>query len=79
LGFIPQGIWNLVVLAQFAWTPLVLIVERKATKRTVWGYLTYIFYTLTWVPIAIVGIINKDKKEWFHTQHTRKISINEIQ
>lgn len=78
-GFIPQGIWNLVVLAQFAWTPLVLIVERKATKRTVWGYLTYIFYTLTWVPIAIVGIINKDKKEWFHTQHTRKISINEIQ
>ncbi|MCK9478252.1 MAG: glycosyltransferase [Firmicutes bacterium] len=78
-GLIPRGVWNVVVLAQFAWTPLVLMVEKKASKRTVWGYISYIVYTLTWVPIAVTGIINKNKKEWFHTKHTRKISINEIQ
>ncbi|NLB82461.1 MAG: glycosyltransferase family 2 protein [Clostridiaceae bacterium] len=78
-GLIPRGVWNIVVIMQFAWTPLVLLVEKKATKRIFIGYLSYIIYTLTWVPIAIVGIVNKNKKEWFHTKHTRKISINEIQ
>lgn len=78
-GLVPQNIWTLIVIAQFCWTPLVLLVEKKITKRTIWGYIAYTFYTITWVPIAIIGVMNKDKKEWFHTQHTRKISINEIQ
>ncbi|OQB13834.1 MAG: Beta-monoglucosyldiacylglycerol synthase [Firmicutes bacterium ADurb.Bin193] len=77
-GLVPDGVWNVFVLLQFCWTPLVLVIEKKVSKRTIWGYIAYTFYTLTWVPIAIIGIINKNKKEWFHTQHTRKISINEL-
>ncbi len=78
-GLIPRGIWNAFVVAQFCWTPFVLFVEKKLTKRSVWGLITYIAYTLTWVPIAVIGVMNKNKKEWFHTQHTRKISISELQ
>jgi len=78
-GYVPKNVWNLIVIAQFSWTPIVLLVEKRVTKRTIWGYLTYIFYNLTWVPIAVIGVMNKNKKEWFHTQHTRKISINELQ
>ncbi len=73
-------VWNFLVVAQFAYTPMVVWLEkRQFTPRLVLSYLTYSIYSLTWVPIAILGIINKNKKEWFHTQHTRKISIEELE
>lgn len=78
-GFVPTGIWSVVVVVQFAWGPLVLYTQGRFTKRTIWGYVPYIVYSLTWVPIAILGIANKNNKEWFHTQHTRKIRIEEMQ
>jgi len=42
-------------------------------------YLLYGFYILTWIPITIQGILNKNNKEWCHTKHTRQISIKEIE
>ena len=78
-GLVPQGIWNVYVIMQFLWLPLVLIVEKKADKKLFIHYFTYMIYSLTWVPITIVGIAKKNKKEWFHTQHTRTISINEME
>ncbi len=41
-------------------------------------YLLYGFYTLTWIPITIQGIMNKNNKEWNHTKHVRRIGIYEV-
>ena len=72
-------LWYLFVFAQFAYTPLVIWIEkRQFTWKLLFSYITYFVYSLTWVPITVVGILNKNKKEWFHTQHTRKISIEEV-
>jgi cellulose synthase/poly-beta-1,6-N-acetylglucosamine synthase-like glycosyltransferase len=38
----------------------------------------YSIYTLTWVPITIQGILNKNNKEWSHTKHVRKIEICDV-
>jgi cellulose synthase/poly-beta-1,6-N-acetylglucosamine synthase-like glycosyltransferase len=38
----------------------------------------YAFYTLTWIPITIQGILNKNNKEWNHTKHVRKIEICDV-
>lgn len=51
---------------------------KHSFKVFIW-YLLYGVYTLTWIPITIQGIINKNNKEWSHTQHTRQISIKEIE
>jgi len=51
--------------------------QKYALKMFVW-YMLFGFYTLTWIPISIQGIIDRNKKEWSHTKHTRKISIQEI-
>jgi cellulose synthase/poly-beta-1,6-N-acetylglucosamine synthase-like glycosyltransferase len=77
-GLLPDYIWNTIVVLQFCWTPMVLALEKKFTSRTIIGYFAYMVYSLTWVPIAVLGIIRKNKKEWFHTQHTRTISLQEI-
>lgn len=42
-------------------------------------YLLYGIYTLTWIPITIQGIMDKDNKEWSHTKHVRQISIQEVE
>ena len=38
----------------------------------------YSIYTLTWIPITIQGILNKNNKEWSHTKHVRKIEICDV-
>lgn len=41
-------------------------------------YLLYSIYTLTWIPITIQGILNKNNKEWNHTKHVRQIGIYDV-
>ncbi|MNI72675.1 hypothetical protein D3C73_1286300 [compost metagenome] len=41
-------------------------------------YLLYAIYTLTWIPITIQGILNKNNKEWSHTKHVRQIGIYDV-
>lgn len=72
-------VWYFFLAAQFLYGPMVIFAERKMHPKVIIGYVTYFFYSLTWVPITIHGMIDKNKKEWFHTQHTRKISIREFE
>lgn len=41
-------------------------------------FLLYAFYTLTWIPITVQGMLNKNNKEWSHTKHVRKIEICDV-
>lgn len=64
---------------QFIYTPFILVLEKKFSLKIFFYYLIYPIYAITWLPISIQGIINKDKKEWSHTAHTRSININELE
>ncbi|WP_206155020.1 glycosyltransferase family 2 protein [Clostridium muellerianum] len=55
------------------------MVDRKYSLKIFIWYMLFSVYTLTWVPITIQGILNKDKKEWSHTKHIRQISIQEVE
>ncbi|EJP6471428.1 glycosyltransferase family 2 protein [Clostridium sp. L74] len=57
---------------------LLYIVDRKKSLKMFIWYLLYGIYTLTWIPITIQGILNKNDKEWSHTKHIREISIQEM-
>ncbi|HAT4147210.1 TPA: glycosyl transferase family 2, partial [Clostridium perfringens] len=50
----------------------------KRNFQIFYRYLIYPLYILTWIPITIQGIIDKDKKEWSHTKHVRQIGIYEV-
>lgn len=41
-------------------------------------FLLYGLYTLTWIPITIQGILNKNNKEWSHTKHVRNVEICDL-
>ena len=66
-------------LLQFLYIPIILIMDKKINFRIMVCYLMlYQFFMLTWVPITVAGIIDKNKKSWEKTAHTRSISINEM-
>ena len=41
-------------------------------------FLLYGLYTVTWIPITIQGILNKNNKEWSHTKHVRNVEICDL-
>ncbi|NFS68065.1 glycosyl transferase family 2, partial [Clostridium botulinum] len=42
-------------------------------------YIVYPIYAITWFPISIQGIMDKNNKEWSHTIHTRNMNIDELE
>ena len=72
-------VWNVFYFSQICYIPAVLWLERKLNLKTVLYYVPYMIFTYTWMPIAFIGVAKKNKKEWFHTQHTRTIKISEVE
>ncbi|MBQ4110811.1 MAG: glycosyltransferase family 2 protein [Clostridia bacterium] len=75
---VPTYVWNVTMIVQLVATPFVLFIENRLTKKMLTYYLPYLLFTYTWLPIAVVGFAKRKNKEWFHTQHTRKIAIDEM-
>lgn len=71
--FYYMGIIQLLLL------PISLIVDRKFSFKLLFYYPVYALFCLTWIPIAVEGIMRMKNKEWSHTQHSRRLSIQEIE
>lgn len=57
---------------------IISVVSGKKSVKLFIRYILYGVYTLTWIPITVQGIMNKNNKEWSHTKHTRQIGIDEV-
>ncbi|MGB7605965.1 MAG: glycosyltransferase family 2 protein, partial [Lutisporaceae bacterium] len=66
-------------IVQLLLLPTSLVVEKKFTWKMLLYYPAYILFCLTWIPIAVEGIIRMKNKDWSHTQHSRRLSIQEIE
>ncbi|MBQ6819894.1 MAG: glycosyltransferase family 2 protein [Clostridium sp.] len=51
----------------------------KENLKMFFRFLLYSYYTLTWVPITIEGMLRKNNKEWNPTKHVRNIEICDVQ
>lgn len=69
-------VFNFAYMGIFLIATLLLLGKRNF--QIFFRYLIYPLYVLTWVPITLQGIIDKDKKEWSHTKHVRQIGIYEV-
>ncbi|MDP4144658.1 MAG: glycosyltransferase family 2 protein [Bacillota bacterium] len=66
-------------ILQFIYTPFLLFLDRKLNVKIFLYYLIYSIYAITWLPITIQGIMDKDNKEWSHTIHTRSVDISDLE
>lgn len=69
----------IVSVLQFIYTPIVLLLDKKLDFKVFLYYFVFPIYTITWLPISVQGIVDKNKKEWSHTAHTRSINISELE
>ncbi len=76
---IAPDFFRLYGVAQFLLIPLCLYYDEKLSYKLMIFYPIYMFYCLTWIPIAAEGIITMKNKEWSHTVHTRKVTIHELE
>lgn len=63
----------------YAYTPFLLILDKKLDFKIFLYYIIMPIYQITWLPISIQGILNKNNKEWSHTAHTRSVDIDELE
>lgn len=54
-------------------------IEGKLTTKVFAYFLIFPLFSLTWVPIIIQGFIDRHKREWVHTVHTRAMDIGDIE
>jgi len=74
----PPVVWYIIVFIQSMYGPLTLLLEKRLSLKVICGFITFPLYCLTWVPIAIQGLLSKGNKNWYHTPHTRSISLEEL-
>lgn len=66
-------------LAMLLYTPILLIAEKKFNFKVLIYYIIMPIYIVTWLPICIQAILDKDNKEWDHTIHSRSINISDLE
>lgn len=76
---IMPAFFKLYGIVQLLLIPLCLFYDKKLSYKLLLFYPIYIVYCLTWIPIAMQGIVMMKNKEWSHTLHTRKVTIHELE
>jgi cellulose synthase/poly-beta-1,6-N-acetylglucosamine synthase-like glycosyltransferase len=56
-----------------------IYMEKKMSPRIFKYFLAFPIYSITWLPIIVQGFIDRNKREWSHTSHTRAIDINDLE
>ncbi len=75
----PAGIWYVFALFQLFYGPWIIMIEKKFNLKVLLGFIVYPFYCITWLPITIQGFLSKNNRVWYHTVHTREISIRDLE
>lgn len=73
------GFFKIYGVMQLLLIPVSLYIDNKLSYKLLFYYPTYLLYCITWIPIAIEGILMMKDKEWIHTRHTRTLSIHELE
>lgn len=74
----PEMSWAIGILYNLSFLLITWIFLGRKNLILFFRFLLYGLYTLTWIPITIQGIINKNNKDWNHTKHVRNIEIVDV-
>lgn len=74
----PSISWYIGIIYNAVFLLMTWMLMGKKSVILFFRFMLYGIYTLTWVPITIQGILNKNNKEWSHTKHVRNIEIVDV-
>lgn len=74
----PYGFTLATIIYNIVFFVATFLLLGKKSVILLFRFLLYGLYTLTWIPITIQGILNKNNKEWSHTKHVRSVEICDL-
>lgn len=74
---LPTIAWQTIAIGQYVF-PLVVLLKIKVPVKVWFYFLLYPLFMYSWVPITLLGYLNRHDKVWSHTIHTRGVSMGEI-
>jgi len=60
------------------YTVIFVIAEGKMSFKIMRYFLIFPIFSLTWVPVIIHGFIDRNKRQWVHTEHIRDLEIKDM-
>lgn len=76
-GLINKWIYLFVTLFYHGLPIIGLILEKRA--HAIWWIVKTYIFSFSWIPVVLIGIIRRKNSTWIHTEHTRNISIEEVE
>lgn len=74
---LPIEVWTIIAVGQYIF-PVIVLAQIRAPLKC-WLYLImYPLFIYSWIPITFVGFLNRNNREWSHTQHTRSMSYRDM-
>jgi len=78
--FNPQSLQTAMVFFFSTYISMIFVfIDGKISLKMLVYCLFFPIYNMTWIPIIIQGFLDKDKKEWTHTIHTRVMDIVDVE
>ncbi|MBL4936866.1 glycosyltransferase family 2 protein [Clostridium sp. YIM B02515] len=74
----PLWFWVLALFFRYAVPVAALLLEGVSLKRMM-AIVIYPIYGVTWIPVSVIGLFKKNKKEWNHTLHDRVLEEEHLE
>lgn len=68
---------KILALSVFVWGNLFVTLaglynDQKLDKNVMKNSPGFLLYIISWIPVAVMGYLKRNEKEWFHTPHSKK-------
>jgi cellulose synthase/poly-beta-1,6-N-acetylglucosamine synthase-like glycosyltransferase len=77
-AILPIWIW-LAIVGIGLLLPLLAFALEDAPWFVFLQYPVFLLFNLTWIPVAVLGLVRYRDREWSHTSHTRSLSYDELE
>lgn len=73
---LPHQFWFIVGVLQYI-LPLIVLLQIKVPTKIWFYWLLYPIFMYSWIPVTFLGFLDRHKKSWVHTIHTRSMQFSD--
>lgn len=73
---LPSQFWTVVTVLQYI-LPFIVLMQIKVPRKIWFYWLLYPVFMYSWIPVTFLGFLDRHKKGWVHTIHTRSIHFED--
>ncbi len=73
---LPHQFWFIITFLQYI-LPLIVLVQIQVPAKIWFYWLLYPIFMYSWIPVTFLGFLDRHKKGWVHTIHTRSLQFQD--